>query len=218
MHALIASGTGRYADPWHPFPRTSPLLAATLTAAGFTVAIEDDIDHAMTRLDDVDVLVVNAGDPWRDVPKGTPRTAVPADALTAALARGMGVLALHCAVASLRDYPDWAPALGAMWIPGSSYHPPASTTVISGISLPGTGPLPDIELFDERYCRLQPTGTLTPVAWHSGDTTPEPAAWVREYSAARIAVDLLGHDERSYAAPGHRTLLAALARWCAPIG
>lgn len=30
MKALIASGNGRYEDPWHPFPRTSALLGAIL--------------------------------------------------------------------------------------------------------------------------------------------------------------------------------------------
>ncbi len=62
MRAVIASGSGRYADPWHPFPETSPLLAETPRGAGFAVEIDEDVDGAMARLAGVGLLVVNAGD------------------------------------------------------------------------------------------------------------------------------------------------------------
>ena len=48
LQAVIASGSGRYRDPWHPFARTSALLSGLLAAGGFTVTIEDDLDQAMT--------------------------------------------------------------------------------------------------------------------------------------------------------------------------
>src|SRR5699024_9887359 len=64
MRALVASGSGRYADPWHPFPKTSPLLAEILSGSGFEVDVDDDVDASMGRLEGVDLLVVNAADPW----------------------------------------------------------------------------------------------------------------------------------------------------------
>ncbi|MCT9819177.1 ThuA domain-containing protein [Microbacterium sp. W1N] len=236
MRALIASGTGRYADPWHPFPRTSPLIADALAAAGIEARIEHDVDAAMRSLAGVDLLVVNAGDPWRT---DAGDAAVPAESiagLAAALERGIGVLALHCAVASLRDYPEWAPAIGAMWVPGLSFHPPHGEVAVrgrgdgdgagDGADAAVAGPtvpdfrvadfsVADFSVADERYCRLQRLGRSAVVAQfdgaESGDV--EPAAWIREVGAARIAVDVLGHDERSYASAGHRRLLAQLARW-----
>jgi hypothetical protein len=63
MRVVIATGEGRYADPWHPFATTSQRLETVLEDAGFTVRIDGDLDGAMTRLDGVDLLVVNAGDP-----------------------------------------------------------------------------------------------------------------------------------------------------------
>ena len=213
MRAVIASGTGRYADPWHPFPKTSPIVAGILRDAGFDVEVDTDVDHAVAHLDGVDLLVVNAGDPWRDHDgsDATPAT----DAFAAALGRGIGVLALHCAVASLRDYPEWAPAVGAMWVPGLSYHPPADATSVTVHCLPGDPEPSTFELFDERYCRLQRLGRWSVVAEHAGDGAPEPAAWLREVGASRIAVDVLGHDERSYESAGHRALVARLALWAA---
>lgn len=221
MRALIASGSGRYADPWHPFSATSPLIAQILTDAGLDVSIDHDVDRAMVALDGVDLLVVNAGDPWRstDRPAEPPQESV--DGFAAALARGMGVLALHCAVSSLRDYPEWYPAIGAMWVPELSFHPDASLTTIRGEVAAHEVPGLDVsafDVYDERYCRLQRLGRSTIVATHEGrDATDprEPTAWVRELDGARVAVDVLGHDERSYESAGHRRLLASLALWAA---
>lgn len=213
MKALIASGSDRYADPWHPFPRTSRALAELLSNAGYDVTVDDDVDRAMTRLADVDLLVVNAGDPWR----GSAPDAVPAatatEGLAAALRRGVGILGMHTAVASLRDYPDWATAIGGMWIPGTSAHPPAGDATISGAA-DSPVPVESFTLFDERYCRLQQLGRRDVVAWHEGTDRPEPTAWVRKVGASRVAVDVLGHDERSYDSKGHRQMILALAHWC----
>lgn len=35
MRALILSGAGRYADPWHPYAETSARLASLVAEAGF---------------------------------------------------------------------------------------------------------------------------------------------------------------------------------------
>ena len=211
MHALIVSGTGRYADPWHPFPKTTPLLAEILRAADFDVSVDEDGDHALADLSGVDLLVVNAGDPWRG--DGESVTPPSGEGLDTAVARGLGILALHCAVASLRDYALWASLIGAVWLPTVSYHPPQGDTSVTGLKMPDGTPVPDFDLFDERYCRLQQIGPRHVVAEHPGQHSPEPAAWVRHYGRSRVAVDVLGHDERSYASPGHRDLLQRLARW-----
>ncbi|MCR2825879.1 ThuA domain-containing protein [Microbacterium sp. zg.Y909] len=212
--ALVVSGSGRYADPWHPFPRTSPLLAEILRETGFEVRIDDDVDAAMTRLDDVDLLVVNAGDPWSDDRDGA-APAASVDGFDHALERGMGVLAMHCAVASLRDYPSWAPASGGMWVPQASWHPEIGDVDIAGGVLPGGTVIDDFSVFDERYCRLQQLGERSVVATQVTDGERMPAAWVRTHGPARVAVDTLGHDERSYDSAGHRRLIGTLARWAA---
>ena len=212
MRALVATGTGRYADPWHPYQRTSPLIAAVLTDAGFDTGVETDVDDAMTRLSGTDLLVVNAGDPWRSGEAGS-ASAESVGGLYAALARGIGVIAVHGALASLRDHPDWAAAIGGMWVPGLSWHPPFGTVQVSAGALPDGTELSGFEVEDERYARLQAIGERTVVAHHDVEGAAEPTAWVRTHGASRIAVDALGHDERSWASEGHRGLLTALARW-----
>ncbi|WP_405372798.1 MULTISPECIES: ThuA domain-containing protein [unclassified Microbacterium] len=213
MRALIASGTGRYADPWHPFPQTTPLIAEVLDGAGFDVTVSDHVDDAMRSLSDVDLLVVNAGDPWRAEGGEASAPSASIDGFAEALGRGLGVLAFHCAVASLRDYPEWAPAVGGMWVPGLSFHPPFGLVDVTGLAVPGGKVIGDFTVEDERYCRIQRIGRSQTVAQFEGPDATEPAAWVREAGASRVAVDVLGHDERSYASPGHRRLIGQLARW-----
>lgn len=211
----IASGSDRYADPWHPFARTSALLAEILDDAGFIVEIVDDVEAAMTLLGGVDLLVVNAGDPWRADDGGVPAPDDSVSGLAEALDRGIGILAMHSAVSSLRDYPEWAAAIGAIWVPGLSFHPPSDLAAIRGVAALDGIEIESFHVFDERYCRLQIIGSSRVVAEHGAQGVTYPTAWVREHGAARIAVDVLGHDERSYDSAGHRALIVALARWSA---
>ena len=211
MQALIATGQGRYADPWHPFPATSERLKTVLEAAGFTATIDLDLDGAMTRLADVDLLVVNAGDPWRG--GGDPPPAESINGFRTALDRGLGILGLHAAAATMRDYPEWAAAFGAIWLPSISGHPPIDTTGITITTTRWGADLVDFDVHDERYSRLQFLGRSDIVATHTVDGVVHPTAWTRTVGPSRVAVDLLGHDEHSYDSAGHRLLITELARW-----
>jgi hypothetical protein len=80
--ALLLSGVGRYADPWHPFSETSAALADLLREAGYDVDIPADVDAALAGLaaaddsDLPDLLVVNVGLPRDELPSpGTPDAA-----------------------------------------------------------------------------------------------------------------------------------------------
>lgn len=211
MRALIASGAGRYADPWHPFPRTTPLVAGALADAGFDAAVVDDVDRALTRLDGVDLLVLHAGAPVDGAPPPDEAITALADALT----RGMGILSVHIGLRCLQAHPGGPELLGGRWADDVSWHPPLGRTRVHGGLLPGGRPVADFDVEDERYLDLQLLGDRVEVAHHEHEGVRAPTAWVREVGAARIAVDLLGHDERSYDSAGRRGLLAALATWAA---
>ncbi|MFS0866418.1 ThuA domain-containing protein [Microbacterium sp. 179-B 1A2 NHS] len=217
VRTLILTGEGRYADPWHPFAETTDRLREILVGAGHDVAVRGDIDAAMAELGGVDLLVVNAGDPWSDGERGAPAASLAG--FEAALERGMGVLAMHSAASSLRDYPSWAGAVGAIWLPELSFHPPHGDVDVRVERMPLPGLPGGFRVRDEKYCALQLTGRREVVAWHSGadepGSGPEPAAWRRTLGHARIAVDVLGHDARSYDSAGHRRLVEALAAWAA---
>ena len=262
MRALLAVGTGRYADPWHPFAENASAIGDLLADDGWTVTVDDDVDHALASLDGVDLLVVIAGDPWgpsadpapavesplversaagastppvverstAGIPPVVERSAAGAETkrpippasssgLRDAAQRGIGILALHAAVASLRDYPHWPALTGAIWLPGVSMHPPFEVAAeIRVLPHPLTDGLIDFTVADERYAHLQFTGDVEVLADHEQDGQRHPLVFTREVATAsdattRVAVDLLGHDPRSYDSPSHRDLLRRLARW-----
>lgn len=218
--AVIATGTGRYADPWHPFPVTSARIAAALRDDGWEVAVDDDVDHALAHLDSIDLLVVNAGDPWRDGDTELEHRADPdADAgLRSAVDRGIGIIAVHAALSTLRDHPAWREAIGGEWQPGRSWHPPIDHALVrvADAAHPVTAGLPDFDVFDERYSDLAVDDGAVVLAEHHVDGTAHAAVWVRE-EPTRAVVSSLGHDERAYDAPEHIVLLQRAARWAARV-
>ncbi|WP_419817267.1 ThuA domain-containing protein [Glaciibacter flavus] len=215
--ALIAVGTGRYADPWHPFAENAAALGTILRSDGFDVRIDDDLDGALAALDGVDLLVVCAGDPWATGATGHGAPSESLSGLRAALDRGMGVLGVHSATASLRDYPDWAAAIGAVWLPEISMHPPRGDARVEALAHPFVDGIDSFTLVDERYCFLQLVGESEVVAEHEHGGLRHPLVWVREHGAARVAYDALGHDPVSYESGEHRELVRRLARWAARV-
>lgn len=218
--AIILSGAGRYADPWHPYPETSAALAELARAAGFTVEISEDPDAALAGLaDDVTLLVVNAGDPEGpdDTARVQPAASVTGEAnaaLDAAIDRGIGILALHAAAASLRAYPAYGRALGARWVRGESWHPPIdeARVHIVGNHAIGEG-LGDFTVFDERYTDFHLHDVIEPIAEHEEGGGRHPLVWAREFGRSRLVYDGLGHDTRSYESPGHRELITRSLEW-----
>jgi type 1 glutamine amidotransferase len=227
MRVIIATGTGRYADPWHPFEETSQRLAELLSQdSRIDIQLDADVDHAMEHAAAYDLVVVNAGDPWREDGRsvvgrqidGAPAASV--HGLADAIAAGTGFLGMHTAVATLRDYPQWAPLCGAIWLPGVSWHPPKGELMITvpEAGAPDTGPAAGPSQFavtDELYLQLQRVGDHEVVAESGHDAVRHPVAWTRNVGAARAAIDVLGHGPESYDSEGHRRLVTALAWWAA---
>ncbi|WP_353813378.1 ThuA domain-containing protein [Agromyces sp. SYSU T00266] len=221
MRAMILSGAGRYADPWHPYAETSARLAELVADAGFEVEIREDVDAALGTLgDDVTLLVVNAGDPDRSSIDGEP---LPADAepaavddgpLAAALDRGIGILAVHAAASSLREVEAFDRAIGGRWEWDVSWHPPFGDARVHLVGNHAVREgLDDFALEDERYSSLLLHDVIEPIAEHEQDGIRHPLVWAREIGPSRLVYDALGHDTRSYDSPGHRALIANAIDW-----
>jgi type 1 glutamine amidotransferase len=220
--AIILSGAGRYADPWHPFAETSEALAELVSEAGFTVQVAEDPDAALAALDEgVRLLVVNAGDPAGPAADGADAlhaeaTVIAAGetALDAAIDRGIGILAVHAAAASLRDYPAFERALGARWLSGVSWHPPISEAHVHVVGNHAiVEGLADFTVFDERYTGFRLLDVIEPIAEHTEGEGRHPLVWAREFGRSRLVYDALGHDTRSYESAGHRDLIARSLDW-----
>ena len=215
IRAMILSGAGRYADPWHAFADTSSRLAGLLEGEGLTVEVRDDVDDALSgALDDVDLLVINLGDPGLTGPE--PDSAVQAAAgLHRYIERGGPVLALHTSASTFPKNPEWEAILGGRWVRKLSMHPefghsrvqvyPERHTIVSGTH--------DFMVDDELYSYLRLGRDITILAAHDYEGVEHPLVWVRQHGAARVVYDALGHDTRSYESPEHRALLAKAAHW-----
>lgn len=210
--AALLSGVGRYADPWHPFAETTPIIARLLDELGVTVSIAADVDEALTEGITADLLVVHLGQP-RD------GAAVPAPSaglgLREYLRSGRPLLGVHVAATSFIDEPDWAAALGGHWLRGVSMHPEQSSAHVRMRAHPVTSGVADFSVFDERYTDLSVSDEVEVLATHRHNGADHPLLWLREANAAygRAVYDALGHDARSYDSAEHLEVLRRLVRW-----
>jgi hypothetical protein len=226
--ALLLSGVGRYADPWHPFAETSAALAGLLTEAGYDVDIPADVDTALAGLaaDDPalpDLLVINVGLPRDGQPSpGTPDAAA---GLTRWLSSTRPLLASHVSSTSFVELPEWESGLGGRWVRGQSMHPEYGPAAIH--VLPGSGPLVagigDFKLPDERYSWLRTAPGITVHATHTHEGVEHPVMWSFERgsqrgtsgqeTAGRTFYDALGHDAASYGSAERLELLRRALAW-----
>lgn len=227
--ALLLSGTGRYADQWHPFAATSEALAGLLGEAGFDVVTAADVDAALEWLTSPwnwpDLLAVNIGNPLDPAPSPGPAAA---SGLRAWLACDRPLLGLHSSSTAFTDLPEWKPALGGHWVPGTSMHPeygtakvlisdgsgPLSTDPSGRTDLSGGAGLVDFEVMDERYSWLDTDPAVTVHARHLHDAVLHPLVWSHQRAGGgRTFYDALGHDAASFDSPGHRQLLRRGIDW-----
>ena len=205
--ALLLTGVGRYADPWHPFASTSAVLADAASARGFDVTIADDVDAAVAALERgalPDLLLADLGKPV----DGMPSPASPAG-LERVLS-AVPVLALHASANTFPDSEAWEAAIAGRWIDDVSWHPERGATRVSATAAGRALGLVDFDTVDERYHRLR-AGTartvLLEVASEHGGT--EPVAWLVE-GHPRRAYCALGHDAEAYLAAPVPALLETL--------
>ncbi|MFJ6157128.1 ThuA domain-containing protein [Pseudarthrobacter sp. NPDC092184] len=223
--ALLLSGVGRYADPWHPFAETSAALASLLREAGFDVVIPADVDCALEELAGTaetglpELLVVNVGLP-RDGQQ-SPGTPGATAGLVCWLGSGRPMLVSHSSATSFVDCPEWEGGLGGRWVRGTSMHPDygPATVRIRPASGPVVDGMQDFTLPDERYSFLRTSPRITVHATHTHEGTEHPLMWslLRQpsdgRSAGRTLYDALGHDAASYESPEHRELLGRAISW-----
>jgi type 1 glutamine amidotransferase len=213
--ALVVSGAGRYADPWHPFAATSVRISHILRDVGFAVEVSESVDDSLAALQsdasDVDLLVVNVG---------SPREPDAADAgsragLLAHLGRGGAVLSMHVSATSFPAIPEWEAIVGGIWVRGTTMHPDAGPARIKMYAERHAivAPLHDFTVFDERYSYLRTADEVVPLATHEHNGIEHPLVWVWEYGPARVVYDALGHDARSYESPEHCELVGRAALW-----
>ncbi len=217
--ALVLAGRGRYEDPWHDHAATSHRLALVLSALpDLDVEVRSAFPGALDDLDGVDLLAVNAGTSQ----PGYREAGIDDDAdwaafharLAAWAGDGGRLLAVHQTANTFE--PAFEAVLGGRWVEGVSGHPPIgdATLELAVGAHPVTEGLARVEAFDERYCGMRVAPAAQVLGWvRDDDGARHPALWVHEAHGGRTVYSALGHDVRSYDAPGHQDLLLRAASW-----
>ena len=224
---LVLAGRGRYEDPWHDHAATSHRLALVLAELEHDgrptdVVVRSVFPHALADLEDVDLLVVNAGTSWPgylEAGIGPDDDAwAPFHVDLEAWARAGGrILALHQSANTFRDAPGWEEILGGRWVPETSYHPPfgpTTVTLATGGHAIVAGAAATVELLDERYCALRVAPSSEVLGWvPDEDGEPQPVVWATEAHGGRTVYCGPGHDVRAYDSAGYRHLLLRAVTW-----
>ena len=208
--AVIVSGSGRWADPWHSFATTSARLAQILRTADFEVRVEQDVDAQLSDLSGIDLLVLNLGRPEQPHPADE----AVRRGLLAHVGHGRPVLALHVSATSLPRVHEWESIMGGAWVPGSTYHPDYGSSRVQ--TVPGstlTDGLKDFIVADELYTDLRVHPRVQVLARHLLGGREHPLVWVWAGAGAPVVYDALGHDIASYDSSTHCELLSRAARW-----
>lgn len=222
IRALILSG-----GVSHDFDASSAALQGVLAAGGIGAEIEGDINAGMARLDDYQVLVLNAlrwsmtnAERYAALrPRwGYEVNATMREGMARHRGRGGGVYGLHAASICFDDWPEWRDILGAAWRWEASRHdPPGPAHVTFDGAHPLTDGLRDFTVVDEIYTGLDLAPGADPLAWatQDGEAARHPVLLARETAGARVIYDALGHDPRSIEQPVHAQLIRRGMRWVA---
>jgi len=206
--ALIVTGVGAHADPWHDLPSTSTALAEVLAERMpvhhlDTDEITDEITDGGT-LKEAALIVVNIS---ADLATQPAAASAVLDPLLDAVAAGIPLLAVHSSSLAFRDDPRWAEVLGGRWVPGVTMHPQIGWSLVQP-----TAPLSPFRVYDERYSHLEVGDGSALRAIHTDDGIAHALAWSRRGvdGHGAVAYAALGHGVEAYRSAGMRALLHAL--------
>lgn len=210
-HAVVISGSGRYADPWHPFAETSGRIAALLRETGFDAEVDEDADARLADLSGVDLAVVNLGHP--DHPSEADEAG--RVGLLAYLAAGKPLLVSHVSSTSLPAVPEWEAIVGGLWVFGTTFHPDYGPSHVEVVDQrhPISAGIGAFELVDERYTALRVSPEVHVLAQHELEGIAHPLLWTHRYGGSLVVYDALGHDAASFESAEHCELIRRAATW-----
>jgi hypothetical protein len=214
---LLLSGSGRYQDRWHDFTATSVEVAKALEQLGAEVAVRSFKPAGVRTVEQVDLLVVNAGPGvYTEAVDGPEEEWAEAfDLLRGYRARGGPILALHAAANSLDGLDEWPGWIGGRWDVSRSMHPPLGwdPVQVRDPDHPITRGLADFSLRDERYCFLDVDEGSKVLLQHRHEGRDHALVWAVDREGRRAVYDALGHDVRSYTSAPRLELLQREVGW-----
>ena len=180
-------------------------LAPVLARRGIELAYTEDVTHLSDAgLAPYDVLLVYANIDELD-PAGE-------RALLDFVARGKGLVALHCASYCFRNSEAWIELVGAQF---QSHGTGTFHTTVVDHRHPITRGYLAFESWDETYVHTRHNPDRSVLEVRADERGTEPYTWTREAGAARVFYTAWGHDERTWTNEGFQDLVERGIRWVA---
>jgi type 1 glutamine amidotransferase len=212
IRVLIVTGNDY---PGHKWRETTPAIRKALNAVGrFDVRVCEDPEIMATDMAErYDVVILHycnweSPSPSREALEG----------LAAYVRNGGGLLALHFACGAFLDWPEYEKIIGRIWDQDKTHDPYGTFTVrvVDG-QHPITRGLDDFEVPDELYFCLKgkPQIDILLTAHSKITKQDEPMGFVLNYGKGRVFHTPLGHDVKSFTAPGVVRLLQRATEWAA---
>lgn len=181
---------------------------------------EADIDLRITtdlgemteaNLAGVDVVLVNGClDQGMDEPRKK--------ALLGAIRGGKGLVAMHCALWSFQDWPEWRRMLGGLVLKHDRFGA-YEVGVVYPLHPIAEGLPPKFTITDEAYYVDERAPDLCVIAQtaatHPGRSGPDPQVWTTRHLGGRVFVTAMGHDEQALFNSAYLKLLVNGIRWAA---
>ena len=145
----------------------------------------------------------------------------------AMLEGGTGLVVLHHAVCSYRNWPEYMRIAGGRyahtpWMkdtmlqPASTYQHDVELLVRVGeLEHPVTEGVGDFMIVDETYANMEILQTVHPLLFTDEPTSSPLVGWVNRYGKARIVTLTLGHDRQAWENPSFIQILTQAVLWTA---
>jgi uncharacterized protein len=132
---------------------------------------------------------------------------------------GKGFVISHLASASFKDWPEFKPLCGRVWVMGTSGHGPRSVfkAVVVDKASPITQGVGDFQQDDELYAKLQGDTPIHVLLQAESDWSKktEPLAFTVEYGKGRTFHHTFGHDAKALQTPEVKKLVVQGTAWAA---
>jgi uncharacterized protein len=209
--------TGDDVQPAHNWREVSQAIRELLVSSGkFDVRVCEDagvLDSATTlgRYDLVFLHMYNAKTPT--LSSGAKEN------LAKFVKDGKGLAISHLSSASFKEWEEFPKLCGRCWVMGKSGHGPRAPfqARIANKTNPITRGLPDFEVDDELYAKLQGDAPIAVLVEADSDWSKqtEPLVFTVEYGNGRVFHETFGHDGKALRNPEVQTLIQRGCEWAA---
>ncbi|MDR2232210.1 MAG: ThuA domain-containing protein [Tannerella sp.] len=143
----------------------------------------------------------------------------------AMLENGTGLVVLHHAACSYRNWPEYLRIAGGRyahtpWMkdtvmqPASTYkHDVKMTIKVGDLVHPVTEGVKDFEIIDETYADMEILPTVHPLLSTDEPSSSPLVGWVNSYGKSRIVTLTLGHDRQAWENPSFQQILSQAILW-----